>query len=168
MDEPDTTTYEGHSRSSLVHAIGQLHGITNASLRQLFAMVAELHRRDAFHEDGAKDAAGWLEMRLGLSYKTAARWAEIALTLPSLPHLARAFADGTISLDKLAACVRFATPETDEFLAAEATTSTAAQLEPRRDGTGRSPCKTRGKPAGAARSAGGGPSEGRRSPCGES
>ena len=112
-----------------MRAIGQLHGITNASLRQLFAMVAELHRRDAFHEDGAKDAASWLEMRLGVSYRTAARWAEIALALGSLPHLARAFADGTISLDKLAACVRFATAETDEFLAAEATTSTAAQLE---------------------------------------
>ena len=134
MDEPESISktagsYEGHSRASLVHAIGQLHGVSNAALRQIFAMVAELHGREAFYEDGAKDAASWLEMKLGLSYKTAAVWAEIALALESLPQLASAFADGTISLDKLAACVPFATAETDAYLAEEARTSSAAQLE---------------------------------------
>ena len=92
-------------------------------------MVAELHAREAFYEDGAKDAASWLEMKLGLSYKTAAVWAEIARALETLPHLAAAFADGTISLDKLAVCVRFATAETDAYLAEEAKTSSAGQLE---------------------------------------
>ena len=67
--------------------------------------------------------------RLGLSYGTAARWAEIALALESLPKLAAAFESGAISLDKLSAGVRFATPETDAFLAEEAKTSSATGLE---------------------------------------
>jgi hypothetical protein len=129
MYEPARTSYADHPGHALVHAIVQLHGVSNAALRQIFAIVAELHRRDGFREDGAKDAASWLEMRLGLSYRTAARWTEIALALETLPHLADAFAEGIISLDKLAACVRSATPEMDEFLAKEARTSTATQLE---------------------------------------
>ncbi|MGH2755568.1 MAG: DUF222 domain-containing protein [Actinomycetota bacterium] len=129
MDGPETVSYRDARRPSLVHAVGQLHGVHNAALCQIFAIVAELDRREAFYEDGAKDAASWLEMRLGLSYRTAAKWAEIALALGSLPRLAAAFQSGAISLDKLAACVRFATAETDAYLADEAKTASAEQLE---------------------------------------
>ena len=133
MNEPATTgsstSYGSESRASLVHAVEQLNGLSNAALRQVFAVVAELTRRKAFHEDGCKDAASWLELRLGLSYRTAARWAEVALALEDLPELGAAFESGTISLDKVAACIRFATPETDAYVADEAKRTTATGLE---------------------------------------
>lgn len=71
--------YSDCSSESLAPGVDQLHGIHNSTLAEIFAIVRELHRRNVFLSDGAKDAAGWLQLRLGLPYRTAARWAEVAL-----------------------------------------------------------------------------------------
>jgi hypothetical protein len=128
-DRPSHADYSRFSTESLSHAADQLHGIQNAALAELFAVVRELHTRNAFAADGAKDAAGWLQVRFGLPYRTAARWAEVALALEELPHLREAFAEGLLCLDKVAAATKFATPETDEQIAREARKMTVTALE---------------------------------------
>ena len=112
--------YSAFSTESLGACVGQLHGISNAALREVFRIVAELHRRDAFPGEGVRDAAGWLVMRLGISYPKAKRWADTALALDELPHIAESFSSGELCLDKTVLAAQFATPETDAEVAKEA------------------------------------------------
>lgn len=125
---PSGADYSKHSTESLAHCVDQLHGICNATLAELFSVVSELRRRNEFSRDGAKDAAGWLQVRLGLPYPTAARWAEVAEALESLPHIRAEFAAGRLNLDKVASAIELATPETDEEVASEARTLTVAAI----------------------------------------
>ena len=112
--------YSSFSSDSLAACVGQLHGISNAALREIFRIVAELHRRDAFHDEGVRDGAAWLTMRLGISAPKAKRWADTALALEELPHIAEAFSSGELCLDKTVLAAEMATPETDERVAKEA------------------------------------------------
>ncbi|MGI8775210.1 MAG: DUF222 domain-containing protein, partial [Actinomycetota bacterium] len=107
----------------------QLHGIHNATLTELFSIGVEKERRGLLSQDGARDLAGWFTLRFGLSYRTAAKWAELATGLKGLPHLRDAFASGEVSLDKALAAVRFATPESDEMVATQIRHMNAAQVE---------------------------------------
>lgn len=125
---PGGPNYSKFSTESLGRCADQLHGIQNAALAELFSVVSELDRRNEFASDGAKDAAGWLQVRFGLPYSTAARWAEVAKGLEDLPHLRQAFASGLLCFDKVAAAIAIATPETDEQVTLEARTMTVAAL----------------------------------------
>lgn len=126
---PSGTDYSKFTTESLGRCTDQLHGICNAALAELFSVVCELERRNDFLADGAKDAAGWLQVRLGLPYSTAAQWAEVALGLEGLPCLRKAFASGLLSLEKVAAAIPLATPETDEQVTREARTMSLAALK---------------------------------------
>lgn len=128
-EAPGGADYTRFSTESLGAAADQLHGVHNAALAELFSIVRELHRRNDFASDGAKDAGGWLQVRFGLPYPTAARWAEVALALGELPHLREAFSSGLLCLEKLAAAIPLATPETDEQVAREARTMTVTALK---------------------------------------
>ena len=60
----------------------------------------------------------WLTERCQVSGMTARVWVRAATRLESLPHLAAALADGTLSLDAVGPLADVATPETDSQLAA--------------------------------------------------
>lgn len=122
MREPGGTTisYEEHSAESLTRCLTQLHGLHNAILREILAVTAEVERRRAHTADGCRTSAAWLRAHLGVSPKTSKEWAETAVALPDLPHLASTFAAGEISFDKLAAAVKVADPDSDETVAQEA------------------------------------------------
>jgi hypothetical protein len=127
-------SYEEHSTESLTRCVTQLHGLHNAILRELLAVAAEIDRRDAFRADGCKTTAAWLRAHLGLSMKTSTAWAETAVALRELPHLATAFAAGEISFDKAAAVAQIASADSDERLteAAKFRPVTALEAEARR------------------------------------
>lgn len=131
MTDTDGTpiSYEEHSTESLTRCLIQLHGLHNAVLRELLAVTADIDRRGAHTADGCRSTAAWLRAHLGLSIKTSTAWAETAVALPDLPHLAATFAAGEISFDKVAAVAQLASPETDEGVAREARFRSVAALE---------------------------------------
>src|SRR5262245_8320412 len=71
----------------------------------------------------------WLCTRLGLSYATAQEYVRVARALADLPSCAQALAGGRFSWDQVRALSRFARPEEDEALAAQASGKSAAALE---------------------------------------
>jgi Domain of unknown function (DUF222) len=120
--------YGRYTTAELDRCSDQLFGVHNAALAELFAIVRERSARDEFIADGAKDAAGWLQLRYGLPYPTAMRWAETALALGDLPYLNEAFSSGRICFDKVSVAVEIATPETDAQVADEAARLTVTAL----------------------------------------
>jgi HNH endonuclease/Domain of unknown function (DUF222) len=89
----------------------------SATQRALLADIAEFDRSESWRGDGAVSMVAWLTERCGVSGATARVWVRTAGQLESLPHLAGALADGTLSLDSVAPLADVATPETDAELA---------------------------------------------------
>jgi hypothetical protein len=72
--------------------------------------------------------AAWLTERCKFSGTTARILVQAAAKLESLPHLAAALADGTLSLDAVAPLADFATPQSDPDLAAASANWTVKQI----------------------------------------
>jgi len=90
----------------------------SAAQRALFADIAEFDQSESWRGDGAVSMVAWVTERCGVSGGTARVWVRAATKLESLPHLAGALANGTLSLDVVAPLADIATPETDSELAA--------------------------------------------------
>jgi hypothetical protein len=88
-----------------------------ASQRALLSDIAQFDRAEAWRGDGAVSMAAWVTERCKVSATTAGIWVRTAIKLESLPHLAGAFAQGTLSLDAVAPLAEVATPDTDRDLA---------------------------------------------------
>lgn len=125
----DRSVLDGCEPQELTDAIGQLHALEGAVRRQMLVMVAVCDRRELWKQDGAASMAEWLCTHLGLSIRTALPLVEIARALEELPAIAADYEAGRLSWDKVAALVRFATPESDDALAQEAQGLNAAQVE---------------------------------------
>src|SRR5450755_4347627 len=69
--------------------------------RDLLADVAEFDQAEAWRGDGAVSMTAWLTERCAVSGATARVWTQTAIKLESLPRLADALAEGTLSLDVL-------------------------------------------------------------------
>jgi len=87
---------------------------------ELLSEVARMDREEAWTFDGASSMSGWLVARYRLSHGTASEWVRVARAVEDLPTLRAAYSAGRISWDQLRTATRFATPETDAELAAEA------------------------------------------------
>src|SRR5215472_13502701 len=117
-----------YSNLDLSDSIGQLGSFLSAVLAELLVQIAELDLREAYRVDGAFSMESWLCTRLGLSYATAQEYVRVARALTSLPRCAQALAEGRFSWDQIRALTRFARPEEDEALAAQASGKSAAAL----------------------------------------
>jgi len=73
--------------------------------------------------------AAWLVAGLGLGRSAAEEWVRVARYLQDLPHLKFAFGEGRLSWDQMRAASRFATPQTDAAVAADAPSRSVSQLE---------------------------------------
>ena len=83
---------------------------------EMFRLIADVDRTEAWKESGARDMAQWLWMRYGISDWKARRWIHASHVIADLPHLSSAFERGALGIDKVVEVARFATPETDALL----------------------------------------------------
>jgi hypothetical protein len=80
---------------------------------RLALIAGEMERRRSWDEDGASSLAAWMVERNGVSEHTGRVLCALGERLFDLPHLSRAFEAGEIGLDKVAAAVTLASPESD-------------------------------------------------------
>jgi hypothetical protein len=104
-------------------------GVDIAARQGRLALLAgEMDRRLAWAEDGATSMAAWVSERHGVSNSSGRVLARLGERLWDLPHLARAFECGDISLDKVRAVIGHATPETDAAMTARAKECSVREL----------------------------------------
>jgi hypothetical protein len=101
------------SHEDLIQDIDAFHRHACSAQRELCAAIAEVDRKKAWRDSGARDMAHWLKMRLGISEWKARRWIAAAHALESLPLTSQAFSSGELGVDKVVELTRFATPETE-------------------------------------------------------
>src|SRR3990172_5879370 len=80
--------------SPLVGALDDAHRQVGEAHRKLLSLVAEMERRAAWKDQGARDAAHWLAMRYGISEWKARRWIGAAHAPEELPPTLQAVARG--------------------------------------------------------------------------
>jgi hypothetical protein len=106
------------------------HGIEVAAhLGRQALLAGEMERRRTWDDDGASSLAAWMVERTGVSERTGRALGALGARLFDLPHLARAFEAGEVSLDKVTAVVTLATPESDATLTAQAKACSVRELE---------------------------------------
>jgi len=99
----------------------------------LLDVIAEVDRRGAWRDSGARDLAHWISIRYGVSWWKADRWIKAAAALHDLPGVADALERGELGLDKVVELCRFATPETEGELIGWASDLTCATVRRRAD-----------------------------------
>ena len=104
-----------------------------AAQTALLGVIAEVDRRGAWRDSGARDLAHWLSIRYGISWWKADRWIRAAAALRGLPGVAKALQNGTLGIDKVVELTRFATPETEHDLVEWASETTCAAVRRRAD-----------------------------------
>jgi hypothetical protein len=95
---------------------------------RLAAIAGEMDRRRTWEDDGATSFAAWLAERNGVSERTGRSLSRLGERLWDLPHLAKAFEDGEIALDKVALVVGTATPENDAEVTTQAKECSVKEL----------------------------------------
>jgi hypothetical protein len=108
--------FESTPDALLVKAVDEAHARVGREQRELLRLVAEVDRRDAWKDQGARDTAHWLAMRCGISAWKAHRWIAAGYALEGLPRLSEALAIGDMGIDKVLELARFATQETEADL----------------------------------------------------
>jgi uncharacterized protein DUF222/HNH endonuclease len=117
----------------LISAADALNRHISAAQMALLRVIAEVDRRRAWRDSGARDLAHWLSIRYGMSWWKADRWIKAAAALDSLPAISDALETGVLGLDKVVELCRFATPETEEGLIGWASDATCATIRRRAD-----------------------------------
>jgi len=110
------TVPNGISNVDLVATMDEDQIAIGALQRRQLAHLAEFDRRAAWKNSGAKDMAGWVSARYGVSPYRAARMVAAGYALESLPVTAAALESGRLNLDRVVEVVRLATPETEADL----------------------------------------------------
>jgi hypothetical protein len=117
----------------LIQVADALNRHIAAAQATLLGVIAEIDRRGAWRDSGARDLAHWLSIRYGISWWKADRWIKAAAALAGLPGVAMALENGTLGLDKVVELTRFATAHTELDLIEWAAESTCATVRRRAD-----------------------------------
>jgi hypothetical protein len=104
-----------------------------AAQTALLEVIAEVDRRGAWRDSGARDLAHWVSIRYGMSWWKADRWVKAAADLLDLPAVAGALESGQLGIDKVVELCRFATPERERDLVEWAADATCATIRRRAD-----------------------------------
>ncbi len=99
----------------------------------LLRVIAEVDRRRAWKDSGARDLAHWLSIRYGMSWWKADRWIKASAALEHLPAITEALESGVLGIDKVVELCRFATDETEDELIGWASDATCATIRRRAD-----------------------------------
>jgi hypothetical protein len=92
------------------------HAEVGRQERERLRFIAQIEEREIWLEFGARDAAHFLSMRLGVSCWKARRLIGAARALERLPLISDALVSGVLSLDKITELARFAKPDDEEEL----------------------------------------------------
>lgn len=117
------------STDELCDTFDQLGSLAASVLRHQLAVAAELDRRQAWREDGATSMGAWIARRSGVSGRTGAEQARVATALEELPAISDALGTGSLSFDQVKAVTWFASPATDQEIAACAPMWSVAALQ---------------------------------------
>jgi hypothetical protein len=83
---------------------------------KMMEIVVEVERSELYLEDGCTHTSQWLSTYLGMGYRRAQEFVEVALALRRLPHMKKAYEEGRISYDHLRALVQVAGEENEADL----------------------------------------------------
>ena len=108
--------------------IAALSAHLEAASARLLDLIREFDEREGWNH-GFRSCAHWLAWRASMDLGAARERVRVARALPSLPHLAEAFARGELSYAKVRALTRVATPETEERLLAVGRAGSADHVE---------------------------------------
>ncbi len=125
---PLVDRYRTCSSEELAAGFAALGGGERAIMAQRLAMLAVLDEREAWRDDGARDAAGWVAATDASRRSTGKAMAEVAKALTSLLAIATVVEAGGLSFDQLVPLCTLATPDTDESWAERASGLDAGQL----------------------------------------
>ena len=123
----DAATVE--RRAELEEQICTLAGRIAAATCEWLTMIEEFDRNDWWGGVGLLSCAHWLNLRCGMSLRTARDHLRVARALPELPAIRQAFSGGRISFSKVRALTRLATPADEAELLEFAQQATASQVE---------------------------------------
>jgi hypothetical protein len=123
----------GTGSDALVEALDASQAEVGRAHRRVLRLIAEVDRREAWRDQGARDLAHWLAMRFGTSEWKARRWIGAAQALEVLPRLSEALSSGGLGIDKVVELARFVTPEAEARLIAWARSVSCAAVRRRGD-----------------------------------
>ena len=117
------------ARHERMDRVAVLFGEITAATREFLRAVAECDRHRDWAEEGFGSCADWLAWRIGITRNTASEKVRAARALESLPLISDAMSRGQISVSKVRALTRVATPENEAELLAFAKAGSTASLE---------------------------------------
>src|SRR5688572_1742152 len=125
------TSTDTRSVDELDAAIGRLVSQMNADSYRMLVLVRELDDRFGWKKWAFKTCAEWVAWRCGIGLAAAREKVRAAHALRSLPAIAAAFAEGSLSYSKVRALTRVAQIHDEDLLLAYALNATVPQLEER-------------------------------------
>jgi len=109
--------YRQRSVGELHEALQQLLALKHVTDAEIAKIAAAAEDLGLHTDDGATSMGAWLVEAGRLSATTANTYVRVGHALAQLPHLAKAFSEGRLTLDQVRPAVRFVTPELDEEMA---------------------------------------------------
>jgi hypothetical protein len=101
----------------------------HAATARMAATLAEFEATREWEGHGIRSIGHWCDINLGLPSRMGNDVASIASRLAELPLLSAAFADGSLSFDKVRVAAAVATEESDEEFTSIAKAASTAQLQ---------------------------------------
>jgi hypothetical protein len=125
----EDAAHESDARLERMDRVVVLYAEITAATRAFLRAVVECDRHGDWAEEGFGCCAEWLSWRLGITRNAANEKVRAALALEELPLISEAMARGELSVSKVRALTRAATPESEAELLEFARTMSAASLE---------------------------------------
>jgi hypothetical protein len=115
--------------SELEHRLLAEAAAVHAATARMSATLAEFTATGEWEGHGIRSVGHWCDINLGLPSRLGNEVASMASRLGELPLLSAAFADGSLSLDKVRVAAAVATAESDEKFTSIAMAASVAQLQ---------------------------------------
>lgn len=131
--------FEGCGDVDLYAAFEADRAARGARDRRLLRLIREFDKRSLWEHDGCRHMGQWLALEYGITVSEGLRRTHAAHAIESLPFLAAALANGSLSLDKVVQLARFATPDTEVELVAYARKRSLNAVRDRADIAARKP-----------------------------
>jgi len=120
--------WERRTPQERTDVIVQMEALISAARGVQLEAIAAHDTVGSWRDDGAAHMTGWLVATLGIEHRTASDLVEVATKLTELPRVASVLGEGQTSWDQVKPICRFATPDTDEAVAAAVPGRSAAEL----------------------------------------